>query len=582
MSVDPVPVISPPDHDPAMRRGGFAFALALSVTVLLLSASVTADTEDDGAVSDPMVYSINYHTNGGEIPDGYADRYVSGTYMKLPIPKLEGKYFAGWCTESALTNPMGGITERTRGHLNLYAKWIDGDISGTGWTMDVKGSYHSSSVLHTVAGTVDLGYESVLGDSVLFRERNHITYSWPDGSSLDDSDSASWTGRITDGWRFVRSEPFDDRRVSVWESDGDTMWLEDELIPVKIVSTFPGGKITQTTVSVYGFSPQKHFYPDVSAEYPISVGPVGKTRVGDDLTLTANGPDFEGWYLNGRPVSTSRTFTFLHPSPTDSIAARTSHGFTVVESGTDVNGLGFHGAVFHDDDGNRLNGLRDLDAGLYHGSIKRDGVRITIDFVVEERRTFSLEWEFEGVSYGISAEMLFSDMYAHTYDNPHLPRFSQRTQAFVETFYTPDEPALKEIHSALEGYGKDMDRVQYAEFVLRFVQTVPYLLDEDTRDDDEFWKFPIETLWDGGGDCEDTTFLYGTLMGMSGYRTAFLLFKDHAMPAIDLDAPGYVSSIDGYGFLLCETVSTAFSIGESTADHHPEDTIFSCRIESIR
>ena len=73
-----------------------------------------------------------------------------------------------------------------------------------------------------------------------------------------------------------------------------------------------------------------------------------------------------------------------------------------------------------------------------------------------------------------------------------------------------------------------MNDRQFACFVMKFVETIPYQYDENSRGAMEFIKYPAETFWDGGGDCEDTSILYCTLMKVMGYDTALLLFFDHA------------------------------------------------------
>ena len=138
---------------------------------------------------------------------------------------------------------------------------------------------------------------------------------------------------------------------------------------------------------------------------------------------------------------------------------------------------------------------------------------------------------------------------------------------------------MRHIASELRRMGSDMDKRTYAEFVLRFVQSVPYLTDLESRAAEEYWKFPMETLWDGGGDCEDKAILYNTLMGISGYRVAFIMFKDHAMSAVTVDGVGETTVIDRYPFVMAETTWPQFSLGQTSEGHTPDDSIFSCRVE---
>ena len=64
-------------------------------------------------------------------------------------------------------------------------------------------------------------------------------------------------------------------------------------------------------------------------------------------------------------------------------------------------------------------------------------------------------------------------------------------------------------------------------FVLAFVQSLPYTSDSVTTGHDEYPRFPIETLVDDGGDCEDTSILFATLTLIMGYGTVYINPPDH-------------------------------------------------------
>ena len=89
---------------------------------------------------------------------------------------------------------------------------------------------------------------------------------------------------------------------------------------------------------------------------------------------------------------------------------------------------------------------------------------------------------------------------------------------------------------------------------------IPYLYDEYSRNALEFWKYPAETFWDKGGDCEDSSILYCTLMKRMGYDTALLVFRDHAMASIHFqdDSLNYGDNVvvkDGKEYVFVETTT---------------------------
>ena len=64
-------------------------------------------------------------------------------------------------------------------------------------------------------------------------------------------------------------------------------------------------------------------------------------------------------------------------------------------------------------------------------------------------------------------------------------------------------------------------------FVLAFVQSLPYTSDNVTTGHDEYPRFPIETLVDDGGDCEDTSILFATLTLIMDYGTLYINIPNH-------------------------------------------------------
>ncbi len=73
------------------------------------------------------------------------------------------------------------------------------------------------------------------------------------------------------------------------------------------------------------------------------------------------------------------------------------------------------------------------------------------------------------------------------------------------------------------GYNKD----EIVNMIVSFVQDFEYIEDFQNTGYEEYPKFPIETLYEGGGDCEDTCILMASMLRELNYGTAFLLFDEH-------------------------------------------------------
>ena len=95
-----------------------------------------------------------------------------------------------------------------------------------------------------------------------------------------------------------------------------------------------------------------------------------------------------------------------------------------------------------------------------------------------------------------------------------------------------------------------MDDAGYAEFVLAFVQTCfGYTYDSVLYGQQEYYAFPLETIHNGGGDCEDTSILCAALYEAAGYDAGVFIIPGHAIAAVALD-----------GFTPAETSVTTVSV----------------------
>lgn len=75
---------------------------------------------------EPTTYTISYRLDyGTNNPENRKSYTVEDETFVLLAPTKEGYGFAGWYTDSSLTEQISRITKGTTGNLTLYAKWID-------------------------------------------------------------------------------------------------------------------------------------------------------------------------------------------------------------------------------------------------------------------------------------------------------------------------------------------------------------------------------------------------------------------------------------------------------------------------
>ncbi len=111
---------------------------------------------------------------------------------------------------------------------------------------------------------------------------------------------------------------------------------------------------------------------------------------------------------------------------------------------------------------------------------------------------------------------------------------------------------------------------EYAEKALNFVHNaVYYMSDEDSTGYGEYWKYPDETLYDGVGDCEDTAFLYASLLRAVGIPTVLLDYQNHLAVAVGLDDfSGTYTEYGGRKYYFAETTSNMFDEEDFNYSHN--------------
>lgn len=106
-------------------------------------------------------------------------------------------------------------------------------------------------------------------------------------------------------------------------------------------------------------------------------------------------------------------------------------------------------------------------------------------------------------------------------------------------------------------------------FIMAFVQSLPYTVDQVTTGYDEYPRYPIETLYENGGDCEDTSILFASLIYSSPMNIGCVLLE---LPAVNPThmavgvlgdgIPGAFTTYDNKKYYYCETTGDGWKIGD--------------------
>ncbi|KON29796.1 hypothetical protein AC482_05605 [miscellaneous Crenarchaeota group-15 archaeon DG-45] len=104
--------------------------------------------------------------------------------------------------------------------------------------------------------------------------------------------------------------------------------------------------------------------------------------------------------------------------------------------------------------------------------------------------------------------------------------------------------------------------------VIAFVQSLPYTSDKVTTPFDEYPRYPLETLVDGGGDCEDTSILTAALLDRLNYDIVLLGLPEHMAVGVYMEgALGAYYLYETRKYLHLETTSEGWRLGESPPEY---------------
>lgn len=533
--------------------------------------SISADTKGDLKLYAKWIegqeYNISYILNGGTLAEDSPMTYISGNDNDLGDATRDGYKFGGWYFDEAFDDPVVVVGDDVVGDVTLYACWVDEDQTGKAYTWDVTGTYMNGMLPHRMSGTIEQRNIAFKDGETYYETARSITYTYLGGSFTDDSVEGSWTGENMVTIYYLYNEVVNGYSCTVWDDrDGSTYWLYHMDVQVKISYTSGSTTITYVLSSISEFEPQKSFEPDVTTSYPVRVEGAGTCNIGDSVSFEAVGDGFTGWYVDGELVTQDRTLTIDRIDPDTKIVAKTDVPYIVMGESASLSDYGFDDATVTDSDGNKVSSdISTLSPGIYMAKKSASGYIECLSFFIDGVKTFTQTWEYSGKNYTISTELKYSDVYRYDYDHPYKYRISMSDKDYVTVYHTVQDPYLIKMVSDLRSMSEGMSDLEYATFVLKFVQTVPYLTDDSVYGVMEYWAYPLEYLWNGGGDCEDSTIFYDTLMMISGYDAAMMVFYDHAMSALSVEGASgfFMKADDDTHYYFCETTSTGYDIGQS-------------------
>lgn len=557
--------------------------IALLAIIGVSTGAIVAILAQDDVDTYGNTYTITYELNGGIADPNSPSTYVSGTVTDLGCPTNENKdvAFFGWYLDKECTKNLLYIPSKMSGNLTLYALWDDG-YEGHGYKLD---TYTKRT--ETIFGNMAYRYESFgtysqiflafeSDDKYLYREIRETklssgqsnvtsTVKWNTDKDDDDKDEYDQSDEevVTldlNGWNVTA------KCITLTLKDNSTVshvekqyYIYDWLL-IMVDSNYSSGNVVVNSVyqidSILSEDIKNEYSIKVYSGDGIDVTGAGTYNIGSPAELTATGDDFLGWYDEaGDLLSTDKTYRIEKVLSDQSFYAYNSKicditedcGNSLTVTAEDVENVTWtlrdsSNNIVNESEGERYSYTFET-VGKYTLTYSGDknekffGKVLTIIADGVDNKTF--DWSYGGKDYSITLGIKYSDYY--TYKTDDIIR-SQGTTEHDKMFVTSDDKYVKQIADYISGATVGLDKAEVVNVLLRFTQTIPYMYDSESVGQEEYWKYPLETLYDGNGDCEDTTILFCAVGKAMGYDTALMLFSGHATGAVSITDMGYDTS----------------------------------------
>lgn len=179
----------------------------------------------------------------------------------------------------------------------------------------------------------------------------------------------------------------------------------------------------------------------------------------------------------------------------------------------------------------------------------------------ESGKTFQRKftWNYEGAEWYLT--MNFDEGIYNAYKSRS---HSRDYDLFASDPY--DDELIKSIATTLKKVGKDngLTDSEIPYLTISFIQSLPYTSDKVTTGFDEYPRFPYETLYDDGGDCEDTSILATAILQEMGYGVVLIELPKHMAVGVKCssDISGYSYNFNGQRYCYLETTGENLPIGQ--------------------
>jgi hypothetical protein len=182
--------------------------------------------------------------------------------------------------------------------------------------------------------------------------------------------------------------------------------------------------------------------------------------------------------------------------------------------------------------------------------VRENGLRpYTLQTVADAEESYAIAYARDIGGYEWQFQIPISDYMKFRVQQHRMPAMKHIGDSLMQ-YVTPEDPTIKRIAGEFLKYAKT--REEAAQNIVDFAQQTVYNKDIESKGT-EFVRYPLETLVENSGDCEDTAILAASLLKAARFDVALIEFPDHMAVGIVGDFTGSYYEVDGKKYHYAET-----------------------------
>ncbi|BBL66660.1 hypothetical protein [Methanosarcina mazei] len=221
-------------------------------------------------------------------------------------------------------------------------------------------------------------------------------------------------------------------------------------------------------------------------------------------------------------------------------------------------------------EGSAVSGNKKIDKNLPRetgGNYNSSEALVTEELIEPGKSSRSYSWNYEGYRWHLT--LLLDDKLYSAYESRTRKR---DYDLFASDPY--DDWLIKNIADTLVSLSNEygLEEKKIPGLCVSFIQSLNYTSDLTSSGYDQYPRFPYETLFDNGGDCEDTSILSVAILQEMGYDVVLLELPEHMALGIKCspETRGRSFEYNNNHYYYLETTGSNWEIGEMPEEYKDE------------